>query len=88
MNSFTRVRNNLQENWPSIWDTLLIPLPVTFTQCVRCKSMCVGAKPALPHCLTRHQASRGHKERFLYFVVTGDEKWCFYVKLKQRRNNG
>ncbi|KAL1230598.1 putative ankyrin repeat domain-containing protein [Trichinella pseudospiralis] len=26
------------------WVTLLIPLPVTFTQCVRCKTVCLGAK--------------------------------------------
>lgn len=35
--------------------------------------------------LDRHQVTRGHKQRFLYRIVTGDEKWCLYVNLKQRK---
>ena len=35
--------------------------------------------------LTRHQATSGHKERFLYRIVAGDEKWCLYVNLKKRK---
>jgi len=26
--------------------------------------------------LARHRATHGHKQRFLYRIVTGDEKWC------------
>ena len=29
--------------------------------------------------LARHRATRGHKQRFLYRIVTGDEKWCLYT---------
>ena len=35
--------------------------------------------------LARHRATRGHKQRFLYRIVTGDEKWCLYVNMKQRK---
>ncbi|UYV73948.1 hypothetical protein LAZ67_11001559 [Cordylochernes scorpioides] len=35
--------------------------------------------------LARHQSTRGHKQRFLYRIVTGDEKWCLYVNMKQRK---
>ena len=35
--------------------------------------------------LSRHRATRGHKQRFLYQIVTGDEKWCLYINLKQRK---
>lgn len=35
--------------------------------------------------LARHRGTRGHKERFLYRIVTGDEKWCLYVNLRQRK---
>ena len=29
--------------------------------------------------LARHRATRGHKQRFLYRIVTGDEKWCLCI---------
>ena len=35
--------------------------------------------------LARHEATRGHKQRFLYRIVTGDEKWCLYINMKQRK---
>ena len=35
--------------------------------------------------LARHRDTRGHKQRFLYRIVTGDEKWCLYVNMKQRK---
>ena len=35
--------------------------------------------------LTCHQARHGHKQRFLYQIVTGDEKWCLYINMKQRK---
>ena len=35
--------------------------------------------------LTRHRATRGHKQCFLYRIVTGDEKWCLYINMKQRK---
>ena len=33
----------------------------------------------------RHQGTHGHRQRFLYRIVTGDEKWCLYVNMKQRK---
>ena len=35
--------------------------------------------------LARHLSTHGHKQRFLYRIVTGDEKWCLYVNMKQRK---
>ena len=35
--------------------------------------------------LVRHRATRGHKQRFLYRIVTEDEKWCLYINMKQRK---
>jgi len=35
--------------------------------------------------LARHRATHGHKQRFLYRIVTGDEKWCVYINMKQRK---
>lgn len=35
--------------------------------------------------LARHRSTSGHKERFLYKIVTGDEKWCLYVNPKHRK---
>ncbi|XP_014614921.1 PREDICTED: histone-lysine N-methyltransferase SETMAR-like, partial [Polistes canadensis] len=35
--------------------------------------------------LARHRATHGHKQRFLYRIVTGDEKWCLYINMKQRK---
>lgn len=35
--------------------------------------------------LARHRATCGHKERFLQRIVTGDEKWCLYVNMRQRK---
>ena len=35
--------------------------------------------------LARYQATRGHKQRFLYRIVTGDEKWCLYINMKQKK---
>lgn len=34
--------------------------------------------------LARVRATRGHHDRFLHRVVTGDEKWCLYVNMKER----
>ena len=35
--------------------------------------------------LARHGGTHGHKDRFLHRIITGDEKWCFYVNWKQRK---
>lgn len=35
--------------------------------------------------LARHQGTHGHYQRFLYRIITGDEKWCLYVNFKQRK---
>lgn len=35
--------------------------------------------------LARHRSTHGHKQRFLYRIVTGDEKWCLYINMKQRK---
>ena len=35
--------------------------------------------------LTCHQATHGHKQHFLYRIITGDEKWCLYINMKQRK---
>ena len=35
--------------------------------------------------LARHQATHDHKQHFLYRIVTGDEKWCLYINMKQRK---
>jgi len=35
--------------------------------------------------LAHLKATHGHKQRFLYRIVTGDEKWCVYVNMKQRK---
>ena len=35
--------------------------------------------------LACHQATRGHKQRFLYRIITGNEKWCLYINMKQRK---
>ena len=35
--------------------------------------------------LARHRATRSHKQRFLYRIITGDEKWCLYINMKQRK---
>ena len=35
--------------------------------------------------LACHRATRGHKQRFLYRIVTGDKKWCLYINMKQRK---
>ena len=35
--------------------------------------------------LARHRATRGHNDRFLHRIVTGDEKWCLYVNTKERK---
>jgi hypothetical protein len=35
--------------------------------------------------LARHKVTHGHKQRFHYRIVTGDEKWCVYVNMKQRK---
>ena len=32
--------------------------------------------------LTRYRATRGHKQRFLNRIATGDQKWCQYINLK------
>ena len=35
--------------------------------------------------LTCHQATCSHKQRFLYRIITGDEKWCLYINMKQKK---
>lgn len=35
--------------------------------------------------LARHRSTHGHKQRFLYRIVTGDKKWCLYINMKQRK---
>ena len=35
--------------------------------------------------LTRHRRTYGHKQRFLYRIITGDEKWCLYLNVKHRK---
>ena len=35
--------------------------------------------------LAHHRATCGHKQRFLYRIVTGDEKCCLYINMKQRK---
>ena len=35
--------------------------------------------------LALHRATRRHKQRFLYRIVLGDEKWCLYMNIKQRK---
>ena len=35
--------------------------------------------------LAHHQATHGHKQHFLYRIITGDEKWCLYINMKQRK---
>ena len=35
--------------------------------------------------LACHRATRSHKQHFLYRIVTGDEKWCLYINMKQRK---
>ena len=35
--------------------------------------------------LARHRSTHGHKQRFLYRIVTGDEKWWLYINMKQRK---
>jgi histone-lysine N-methyltransferase SETMAR len=34
--------------------------------------------------LARHRRTGGHPERFLHRIITGDEKWCLYINVKQR----
>ncbi|UYV76625.1 hypothetical protein LAZ67_14001499 [Cordylochernes scorpioides] len=36
----------------------------------------------ISHAINHHGA---HKQQFLYRIVTGDEKWCLYVNMKQRK---
>ena len=33
----------------------------------------------------RHRATCSYKQRFLYLIVTGDEKWCLYINMKQSK---
>ena len=35
--------------------------------------------------LACHKDTRSHKQRFLHRIITGDEKWCLYVNIKQRK---
>ena len=35
--------------------------------------------------LAHHQATRDHKHHFLFQIMTGDEKWCLYINMKQRK---
>lgn len=37
-----------------------------------------------PSPLLSHQATRCYKQRFLYRSITGDEKCCLYITMKQR----
>ena len=35
--------------------------------------------------LACHRATHSHKQHFLYRIVTGNEKWCLYINIKQRK---
>ena len=35
--------------------------------------------------LARHRSTYGHNVQFLYAIVTGNEKWCLYINIKQRK---
>ncbi|KAK6027056.1 transposase, partial [Ostertagia ostertagi] len=35
--------------------------------------------------LARHRATHDHRNRFLHRIITGDEKWCLYANVKQRK---
>ncbi|GFX99773.1 histone-lysine N-methyltransferase SETMAR [Trichonephila clavipes] len=35
--------------------------------------------------LASHRLTHGHKQRFLYRIVTEDEKWCLYKNIYQRK---
>ncbi|GFY58943.1 transposase [Trichonephila inaurata madagascariensis] len=35
--------------------------------------------------LARQRATHSHKQRFLYRIVTGDEKWCLNINMKKRK---
>ena len=35
--------------------------------------------------LAHNRATRGHKQHFLYQIIMGDEKWCLYINMKQRK---
>ena len=40
---------------------------------------------AAQHLARHHRTTRGRKQRFLYRIITSDEKWCLYVNMKQRK---
>ena len=33
--------------------------------------------------IAHHRSTHGNKQQFLYAIVTGDEKWCLYINMKQ-----
>ncbi|XP_052822023.1 histone-lysine N-methyltransferase SETMAR-like isoform X2 [Octopus bimaculoides] len=35
--------------------------------------------------LAQHHSTHGHKQHFLYHIVTDNVKWCLYVNMKQRK---
>ena len=35
--------------------------------------------------IARHRSTHENKQQFLYAIVTGDEKWCLYINMKQRK---
>ena len=35
--------------------------------------------------LAHKRSTHGHKQRFLYQIVTDDKKWCLYINMKQRK---
>ena len=35
--------------------------------------------------LARHHSTHGKNEQFLYSIVTGDEKWCLHINIRQRK---
>ena len=55
-------------------------VPHELTQKQKDKRLSIAAQN-----LARHQGTHGHRQRFLYRIVTGDEKWCLYVNMKQRK---
>ena len=46
------------------------------------KENCLQIASQHPTC---HRATHSHKQHFLYQIVTGDEKWCLYINIKQRK---
>ena len=55
-------------------------VPHELTQKQKDKRLSIAAQN-----LARHHRTYGHKQYFLYRIVSGDEKWRRYVNMKQRK---